>query len=471
MGKQWKQWQTIFWGFKITADGDCSYEIKRCLLPGREAMTNLGSILRSKDITLPTKVRLVKAMVFPVVMYGCESCTIKKAEHQRIDAFELWCWRRHLRVPWTARRSNQSSLKEISTKRSLEGLMLKLKLQYFGHLMWRTDSFEKTLILGWERLKVGGEGDDRGWDSWTASLIQWTWVWASCGSWWWTRKPGAAVHGVAKSRTRLSDWTELNSVFLDFLSKPKATHNNFKVCSDIKILILKEEKLNSNWLMFLFFKKPHKGFCHCLKMKLTVEKSCSCRHNLGDTQRSPGNSSVSLSKSSGTSMTHSSPWDTASIMSCPCSRTNNSFLLSIRMRHLDVSQDSPEFCSLSLLSKMIPPFQPCLSSHHGGLVAKLCLTLATPWTVACQVPLSMGFSRQEYWSGLPFISPGDLPNPEIELGSPALQADSLLIKSPGKPIALLMYFILPLCMALGSSSLDCPFCSFLMTHNYSLFHA
>ena len=182
-------------------------------------------------------------------------------------------------------------------------------------------------------------------------------------------------------------------------------------------------------------------------------------------------SRVSLSKSSGTSMPHSSPWDTASIMSCPCSRSNNGFLLSIRMRHLDVSQDSPEFCSLSLLSKMIPPFQPCWASHHGGLVAKLCLTLATPWTVACQVPLSMGFSRQEYWNGLPFICPGDLPNPEIELGSPALQADSLLIKSPGKPIALLMYFILPLCMALGSSSLDCPFCFFLTTHNYSLFHA
>ena len=125
----------IFWGSKITADGDCSHEIKRCLLLERKVMTNLDSIFKSRDITLPTKVRLVKAMVFPVVMYGCESWTIEKAEHQRIDAFELWCWRRFLRVPWTARRSNQSILKEIRPEYSLEGLMLKLKLQYFGHLM------------------------------------------------------------------------------------------------------------------------------------------------------------------------------------------------------------------------------------------------------------------------------------------------------------------------------------------------
>ena len=138
----------ILGGSKITADGDCSHEIKRHLLLGRKAMTNLDNILESRDIILPTKVCLVKAMVFPVVTYGCESCTIKKAEHQRIDAFELWCWRRLLRVPWTARRSNQSILKEISTEYSLEGLMLKLKLQYFGHLMQRTDSFEKTLMLG-----------------------------------------------------------------------------------------------------------------------------------------------------------------------------------------------------------------------------------------------------------------------------------------------------------------------------------
>ena len=137
-----------FLGSKITADGDCSHEIKRHLLLGRKVMTNLDSIFKSRDATLPTKVCLVKAMVFPVVTYGCESWTVKKAKHQRIDAFELWCWRRLLEVTWTARRSNQSILKEISLGCSLEGLMLKLKLQYFGHLMWRTDSFEKTLMLG-----------------------------------------------------------------------------------------------------------------------------------------------------------------------------------------------------------------------------------------------------------------------------------------------------------------------------------
>ena len=138
----------VFLGSKITADGDCSHEIKRCLLLGRNVMTNLDSIFKSRDITLSTKVRLVKAMVFLVVMYGCESWTIKKAEHWRIDAFELWCWSRLLRFPWTARRSNQSILKEISPGCSLEGLMLKLKLQYFGYLMRRTDSFEKTMMLG-----------------------------------------------------------------------------------------------------------------------------------------------------------------------------------------------------------------------------------------------------------------------------------------------------------------------------------
>ena len=138
----------IFLGSKITADGDCSHEMKRRLLLGRKVMTNLDSIFKNRDITLPTKVRLVKAMVFPLVMYGCESWTVKKAERRRIDAFELWCWRRLLRIPWTARRSNQSILKEISPGCSLVGLMLKLKLQYFGHLMKRADSFEKTLMLG-----------------------------------------------------------------------------------------------------------------------------------------------------------------------------------------------------------------------------------------------------------------------------------------------------------------------------------
>ena len=138
----------IFLGSKITVEHDCSHEIKKCLLLGRKAMTHLDSILKSRDITLPTKVHLFKAMVFLVVMYEYESWTIKKGEHRRIDAFELWCWRRLLRVPWTARRSNHSILKEISPEYSLEGLMLKLKLQYFGHLMWKKDSFEKTLMLG-----------------------------------------------------------------------------------------------------------------------------------------------------------------------------------------------------------------------------------------------------------------------------------------------------------------------------------
>ena len=178
----------IFEGFNITADGDCSHEIKRCLLLGRKVMTNLDSILKSRDITLSTKVRLVKAMFFPVVRYGCECLTIKKAGHWRVDAFELWGWRILLRVSWTARRSNQSILKEISPEYSLEGLMLKLKLQYFDRLMQRTDHWKRPWC--WERLKVGGEGDDRGWDGWTASLTQWTWVWVKSRSWWWIGRPG-----------------------------------------------------------------------------------------------------------------------------------------------------------------------------------------------------------------------------------------------------------------------------------------
>ena len=161
MGKQWKQWQTLFLGgSQITADGDCSHEIKRRLLLGRRVITNLDSIFKSRDITLPAKVCLVKAMFFPLVTYGYESWTIKKAECQRIEEFELWCWRRVLRAPWTARQSSQSILK-ISPEYSLEGLMLKWKLQYFGHLMWRTDSFEKTLMLG----KIEGRRrGNRGWD-------------------------------------------------------------------------------------------------------------------------------------------------------------------------------------------------------------------------------------------------------------------------------------------------------------------
>ena len=214
----------IFLGSKITADDDCSHEIKRCLLLERKAITKLDSILKSRDITLLTNMRLVKAMVFPVVKYGCKNWTIKKAECWRIDAFELWCWRRLLRVPWTARRSNQSILKEISPGSSLEGPMLKLKLQYFDHLMRRTGSLEKTLMLG----KIEGERRRCRQDE----MVGWH---HQLNGHEFEQAPGvgeawcAPIHGVSKSRTRLRDWTELIKIFKEYSGYCEAAHPKNKV--------------------------------------------------------------------------------------------------------------------------------------------------------------------------------------------------------------------------------------------------
>ena len=208
----------IFLGSKITADGDWSHEIKRRLLLGRKVITNLDSILKSRDITLPTKVHLVKAMVFPVVMYGCESWTIKKAEPRRIDAFELWCWRRLLRVPWTARRFNQSILKEISL--GVHWRDWCWSWDYNTLATWCEELTHLKRPWCWERLRAGGEGDDRGWDGWMASLTQRTWVWVDSGSWWWTGRPGM-LRFMGLQRVR-HDWaTELTC---DHLQDKVITH-------------------------------------------------------------------------------------------------------------------------------------------------------------------------------------------------------------------------------------------------------
>ena len=201
MGNNGNSERHFFLSSNITIDGDCSHEIKSLLL-GRKAMTNLVSVLKGRDITLPTKVCLIKAVIFPVVMYGCESWTVKKAEHWRTDAFELWCWRRLLRVPWTARKSNQSILKEINPEYSLEGLML--KLLFSGYLI-RVDFWKRPWF--WEWLKAGGEGDDRIRDGWMSSLTQWTWVWARSRRWWRTGKPGMLQSMGSQKVQQLSDWT------------------------------------------------------------------------------------------------------------------------------------------------------------------------------------------------------------------------------------------------------------------------
>ena len=206
MEKQWKQWQTLFWGAPKSLQMVTAAMKLRHLLLGRKVMTNLDSILKSRDITLPTKVCLVKAMVFPVVMYECDSWTIKKAEHLRIDAFELWCWRRLLRVPWTARRSNQSILKEISPE-----IIGRTDVEWNSNTLatWCEELTYLKIPWCWERLKAGGKEDDREWDGWMASPTQWTWVWVDCGSWWYTGWTGV-LQSMRLQRVRHGWATELN---------------------------------------------------------------------------------------------------------------------------------------------------------------------------------------------------------------------------------------------------------------------
>ena len=281
MGKQCIQWQTIFLVSKTTADGDCSHEIKRCLLLGRKAMANLNIILKSRNITLLKNVHLVKAMVFPVVMYGCKSWTIKKAEHWRIYAFELQCWTRLLTVPWTARRSNQSILKEISPEDSWKDWCWSLNSNTLA--TWGEELTYWKRPRCWERLKAGGEGDDRRWEGWMASLPWWTWIWVSSGSWWWTWKPGV-LQSMESQRVR-QDWgTELHwrlwlcgsGQTVEYSSRAGNTRPPYLPPEKLDYMLRSivknghEQQTGSN-LGKVYFK-----FVHCHSAYLTLIQSTSC---------------------------------------------------------------------------------------------------------------------------------------------------------------------------------------------------